>query len=108
MKIVSILVHASCCLYRQALHKKPSVGDLMPPARGGTTEVESPSKVKIEEDVVTAATAAGRCERWQLLKPKKDFQERSEIKTRSTETPSLGATWIKFGQRNGGGVDWFR
>lgn len=72
-----------------------SVDDLLPPAMGGTTEIQSPSDVRVEEGMVTAATAQDAVNA-AVQEAKEDFKEAPKSSS-TDEVPSVGATWIKFG-----------
>lgn len=71
---------------------------LLPPSMGGNTEVKSPSDVKIEDDVVTAATAQDAVN----AAVKSFVEEVKESGIGFDSLPSAGTRWIQF--PSGGGI----
>mgnify|MGYP000237280395 CR=1 FL=1 len=85
MRPILIIVILACFSLRAVA--QPSADDFMPPVMGGTVEVKAPDQVKVDGNIVSAASAQDAMNA-AVTQNKKDL--------RGGDTPEVGAMMVKF------------
>ncbi len=90
---VALLLAAPLTVSGQVSSEDVSGADFLPPVQGGDKSVEKPKEVKVNEEVVEAASAQDAMN----VAVKENAKKIAADPEAARETPEIGVKWLKFG-----------